>query len=731
MERYQSSSDTLTHGQSHETEANLDKEQLHGRLLVARQDWAGFAAKRQRQLGDWPIDGDNESKAQYDRAVLDYGRYEVEDRYKEWFTNGIQARLNGDDTSDFDSIDNETKRNMLAIEYWLTEQNLLRTETKATVEGKKTWKLINAFSRFLNSGTIPQRFAKGALFGIAAVIAGHVVGGAVAGAAIAGGAMVAAGRFARGYAAHHSSGMNKIVVDPNAVFAGIDPRSEVEDQEDLYEKLTQATTDMFERDTRKEQSKQRKAFAWGVGSVAMGATIAAVAPHLGWGGVAQAHADVQHGIPEASTATPHGIPSETHESAHITSEAKTSYGIPSELDSEHTIPVEDKSVSDVAHSNPDVVGHDVPRLTPEYIDNAKDAFDVEGGSGLIRENTQWAKSNGYKVPSRVMQKLMEQLHHAEVKEFGKNGIIDVKGVTRDTYLLGKDVRINAPGEATWRKGVVDFKIDWLAKHGYHPNGSHVLPTETTTHSIPEIAKTTKYTIPTTSPVEHGIPSEPDTHPMNDLTDNYYHSGQSYTATVNEYGGIDNVSQTTNNEATTYLQDKGYVVLDTTNDTYNLADKAVTDSGKLSTGAKEVFADIQDNSRLDGSFRIDHGTPDSKASIVAARMDNFKDGNSADQVSEMLDKLGVTGGTVGEKLQSTIDAISTKSPAQLESLMQSYQTQLAPLGEYFKEFTYNDTARTPISFFKDGAWHVNVPDGVKQLPDHVVFKASRDMFALGA
>ena len=168
-----------------------------------------------------------------------------------------------------------------------------------------------------------------------------------------------------------------------------------------------------------------------------------------------------------------------------------------------------------------------------------------------------------------------------------------------------------------------------------------------------------------------------------------------------------------------------------NDPSNPAEKGVTVSGKISTGAKEVFADIQDNSRLDGSFRIDHGTLDSKASIVADLMDNFKDGNSADQVSEMLDKLGVTGGTVGEKLQSTIDAISTKSPAQLESLMQSYQTQLAPLGEYFKEFTYNDTARTPISFFKDGAWHVNVPDGVKQLPDHVVFKASRDMFALGA
>lgn len=106
--------------------------------------------------------------------------------------------------------------------------------------------------------------------------------------------------------------------------------------------------------------------------------------------------------------------------------------------------------------------------TPEALVD-RGVFTVEAGNGLIRENIQWAAASGYDVPNSVM----EQLHYAEVEQFGAKDIIDLQNYEQDTYMHGTDVRINAPGEAVWRDKVVDFKVKWLADHGYYPDGTVV------------------------------------------------------------------------------------------------------------------------------------------------------------------------------------------------------------------------------------------------------------------
>lgn len=106
--------------------------------------------------------------------------------------------------------------------------------------------------------------------------------------------------------------------------------------------------------------------------------------------------------------------------------------------------------------------------TPEVLVD-RGVFTVEAGNGLIRENIQWAEASGYDVPNSVM----EQLHHAEVEQFGAKGIIDLQNYEQDIYMHGTDVRINAPDEAVWREGVVDFKVQWLSEHGYHPDGGDI------------------------------------------------------------------------------------------------------------------------------------------------------------------------------------------------------------------------------------------------------------------
>lgn len=87
-------------------------------------------------------------------------------------------------------------------------------------------------------------------------------------------------------------------------------------------------------------------------------------------------------------------------------------------------------------------------------------FNVEHGSGLIRELQQFAGANGHKL-SPVQA---NQLHHELMAKFGKD-YINIKGIAQDTYMHGTDVRLSAPGTASWDKGVGRFAQQWMEQRG--------------------------------------------------------------------------------------------------------------------------------------------------------------------------------------------------------------------------------------------------------------------------
>lgn len=121
-------------------------------------------------------------------------------------------------------------------------------------------------------------------------------------------------------------------------------------------------------------------------------------------------------------------------------------------------------------ANVDAVGNRPPRgaKAGAKIEHALDpkldnSFNVEHGSGLIREWDQWASANGHPINGHTAT----QLHHAVLKHFGPDGIIDLRGVGRaaETYTQSGDVRIGAPGGAHWRTGVGEFAQKWLEANG--------------------------------------------------------------------------------------------------------------------------------------------------------------------------------------------------------------------------------------------------------------------------
>ena len=80
-----------------------------------RDQWAAVSAKRQRQLFDGTPEEYASVKSAYDELVTAYGRLEVEDRMIEWQGDGIQARLEGAPTDEWDRTDYDTKRCVIAL----------------------------------------------------------------------------------------------------------------------------------------------------------------------------------------------------------------------------------------------------------------------------------------------------------------------------------------------------------------------------------------------------------------------------------------------------------------------------------------------------------------------------------------------------------------------------------------------------------------------------------------
>lgn len=87
-------------------------------------------------------------------------------------------------------------------------------------------------------------------------------------------------------------------------------------------------------------------------------------------------------------------------------------------------------------------------------------FYVQDGSGYGQELIDFANANGQTLtPDQSME-----LHQHLVDKFGPD-YINIDGVTTDTYLDGNDIRLSAPGNASWENGVPDAVREWMMNNG--------------------------------------------------------------------------------------------------------------------------------------------------------------------------------------------------------------------------------------------------------------------------
>ena len=87
-------------------------------------------------------------------------------------------------------------------------------------------------------------------------------------------------------------------------------------------------------------------------------------------------------------------------------------------------------------------------------------FYVQDGSGYSQELIDFANANGQTLtPDQSME-----LHQHLVDKFGPD-YINIDGVNTDTYLDGNDIRLSAPGNASWENGVPDAVREWMMNNG--------------------------------------------------------------------------------------------------------------------------------------------------------------------------------------------------------------------------------------------------------------------------
>lgn len=219
-------------------------------LDEARKLWAAASAKRQgRVLG----------KAK-DHTVL-------EDAYTAKLREFGVIQLQNEIAND----DDDTTKNAKVIGYLFNEQKKLRELTTEKLKGTK----VGKFVEFMNRGRLATRIAKGVGLGLAVGATGGFALGAV-GAAGAGAAAIGFSRFVKGYASNDKHrGMRTaeesfIDSDGNRVYLEDDAGTTIESKFDTAARIYDED---FEKDTKREQIKRRKALAWGIGSVAIGTSV--------------------------------------------------------------------------------------------------------------------------------------------------------------------------------------------------------------------------------------------------------------------------------------------------------------------------------------------------------------------------------------------------------------------------------------------------------------------------
>jgi hypothetical protein len=231
--------------------------QIFDDLQSSREAWATASAKRQGRIGGKAKDHASLKDA-YTAKLREFGVFE----------------LQGEITDD----DDTTTKNAKVIEYLFNEQKKLRELTTEKLKGTK----VGKFVEFMNRGRLATRIAKGVGFGLVVGATGGFALGAI-GAAGAGAAAVGVSRFVKGYASNDKHrGMRTaeesfIDSDGNRVYLDDDAGTTIESK---FDTAAQIYDEDFEKDTKREQIKRRKALAWGIGSVAIGTSVGYLASNF-------------------------------------------------------------------------------------------------------------------------------------------------------------------------------------------------------------------------------------------------------------------------------------------------------------------------------------------------------------------------------------------------------------------------------------------------------------------
>lgn len=404
---------------------DIERNELIGKLNLARDKWSTVSAKRQGRIASIGIKNRKKIEADYFKAVQNYVGFELHDLLED-----------PDETVEFKKV--------AIMQHLFYEQEMLRDHTREKLKDTK----INKFVEFMNRGNVATKIAKGLGVGALAGLTGVIAGGVLV-SGVAAGTVIAASRFARGYVV--GSDMNEIgtkkfedVVDADE----LDARYSANDEHDDLAISMDYVDDTFEADTMREQRKRRLAFAMGATAVGVGAALSYGLTHLGEiregiGHIGNFIGDRIDGIGDWINGDGASVDAGTDSQTPDTGSAGG-----------HPAPDIDHQ-PDADHS--DLVG--------EAGDNSYE-LNVEAGSSYTSELMQFAEANGQKLtPAQAYD-----LHTMLVNEFGAD-YIDIDGAGRDIYTHAGDIRLVEPGVARWEAGVPEFTMNWMNDNGLWTSAS--------------------------------------------------------------------------------------------------------------------------------------------------------------------------------------------------------------------------------------------------------------------
>lgn len=395
---------------------DVDMDALHQEALVenarfnvdvSREEWATASAKRQGKAFSFKNKERDTVRDTYHENVQKLGIMEL--------------------SSEISDDDDDTTKNAKVIAWLFEEQAKLRELTTEKLQNTKVGKFVN----FMNKGSRKARFMKAVGLGVVAGVGGSLVAGAAGAAVVAAGA-AGASRFVRGYVrGDNHRGM------ATAQEEFIDSNNPVElentEHDSIETRLNDAAgsyNEAFEHDTKLEQKKRRRALAFGVGSVALGATL----------GYALTNIDEIGDIKDNLQDKWHNYWNEDN----FSSTPNNTGPIGPEAPTNQTTPDTSTNGGD---GHPDIRGEQNADMYNVSVDS---------GNGLTHEWMDFAEANGqHLTPGQAFR-----LHEAIVDKFGAD-YIDLNGQGADIYMQDGDIRLAHPAEGRWKQGVPEFTVKWM------------------------------------------------------------------------------------------------------------------------------------------------------------------------------------------------------------------------------------------------------------------------------